>query len=67
MTYSNEELHAKLQLLLEKGHVDEYFVEDVRDYMLFSQAMSVPEEPTPELFEGINESLDKINIRKKHH
>ena len=66
MTYSNEELHAKLQLLLEKGHVDEYFVEDVRDYMLFSTSMSVPE-PTPELFEGTNEALDKINIRKKHH
>ena len=41
--------------------------ENKRDYMLFSQAMSVPEEPTPELFEGTNEALDKINIRKKHH
>jgi hypothetical protein len=33
MFNTSKELKEKLQLLLEKGHVDEYFVEDVRDVM----------------------------------
>ena len=33
MIYSDKELKAKLQSLLEQGHVDEAFVEDIRDLL----------------------------------
>jgi len=60
MIYSDKELKAKLQSLLEQGHVDEAFVEDIRDLL-----MSVDNEPpyeSDELFQGTLEALESLNI-----
>ena len=32
---TTQEFNAKLQTLLEQGHIDEYFVEQVRDYRCY--------------------------------
>ena len=37
LTTPVKEIHAKLQSLLEKGRVDEYFVEDIRDLLLINK------------------------------
>mgnify|MGYP003630353900 CR=1 FL=1 len=64
MIYSDKELKAKLQSLLEQGHVDEAFVEDIRDLL-----MSVDNEPyeCEELFQGTLEALESLNIDVQKH
>ena len=58
MFNTSKELKAKLQSLLERGHVDEYFVEDVRDALLLVDN----DEDVPELFEGTLQALETLEI-----
>jgi hypothetical protein len=61
-----KELKDKLQSLLEQGHVDEYFVEDIRDMMLIVDDTPPPYE-CEELFQGTLEALESLNIDVKTH
>lgn len=56
MIYSDIELKAKLQSLLEQGHVDEAFVEDIRDMMMCT------DDTTTELFPGTLDALNDLTI-----
>ena len=58
MINTSKELKATLQSLLEQGHVDETFVEDVRDALLLVD----DDEDVPELFEGTLEALETLEI-----
>mgnify|MGYP003690491227 CR=1 FL=1 len=65
MFNTSKELKAKLQSLLERGHVDEYFVEDVRDALLLVDDNDVVLDnidDVPELFEGTLEALETLDI-----
>ena len=59
MIYSNIELKAKLQSLLEQGHVDEAFVEDIRDLIM------ITDDTVPELFPGTIDALNDLTITAK--
>lgn len=56
MIHSNIELKAKLQSLLEQGHVDEAFVEDIRDLIM------ITDDTVPELFPGTIDALNDLTI-----
>ncbi len=60
MFNTSKELKAKLQSLLERGHVDEYFVEDVRDLII--EANYDRQVDAPELFEGTLQALETLDI-----
>ena len=60
MIYSNIELKAKLQSLLEQGHVDEAFVEDIRDLIM------ITDDTVPELFPGTIDALNDLTITANH-
>ena len=65
MFNTSKELKEKLQSLLERGHVDEYFVEDVRDALLLVDDNDVVLDnidDVPELFEGTLEALETLDI-----
>ena len=59
MIYSDKELKAKLQSLLEQGHVDEAFVEDIRDLIM------ITDDTVPELFPGTIDALNDLTITAK--
>ena len=59
MIHSNIELKAKLQSLLEQGHVDEAFVEDIRDLIM------ITDDTVPELFPGTIDALNDLTITAK--
>ena len=54
-------IKATLQSLLERGHVDESFVEDVRDALLLVD----DDIDVPELFEGTLQALESLDIDVK--
>ena len=54
-------IKEQLQSLLERGLVDESFVEDVRDALLLVD----DDEDVPELFEGTLEALESLDIDVK--
>ena len=54
-------IKEQLQSLLERGHVDESFVEDVRDALLLVD----DDVDVPELFEGTLEALESLDIDVK--
>ena len=58
MINTTKSIKETLQSLLEQGHVDEYFVEDVRDALLLVDN----DEDVPELFEGTLEALETLEI-----
>lgn len=59
MIHSNIELKAKLQSLLEQGHVNEAFVEDIRDLIM------ITDDTVPELFPGTIDALNDLTITAK--
>ena len=58
MINTTKSIKETLQSLLEQGHVDETFVEDVRDALLLVDN----DEDVPELFEGTLEALETLEI-----
>ena len=54
-------IKEQLQSLLERGLVDESFVEDVRDALLLVD----DDKDVPELFEGTLEAIESLNIDVK--
>ena len=54
-------IKEQLQSLLERGLVDETFVEDVRDALLLVD----DDNDAPELFEGTLEALESLDIDVK--
>jgi len=54
-------IKEQLQSLLERGHVDESFVEDVRDALLLVD----DDIDVPELFEGTLQALESLDIDVK--
>ena len=54
-------IKEQLQSLLERGLVDESFVEDVRDALLLVD----DDNDVPELFEGTLEAIESLNIDVK--
>ena len=54
-------IKEQLQSLLERGLVDESFVEDVRDALLLVD----DDKDVPELFEGTLEALESLDIDVK--
>ena len=54
-------IKEQLQSLLERGLVDETFVEDVRDALLLVD----DDNDVPELFEGTLEALESLDIDVK--
>ena len=58
MINTTKSIKETLQSLLEQGHVDEYFVEDVRDALLLVD----DDVDAPELFEGTLEALETLDI-----
>ena len=58
MINTTKSIKATLQSLLERGLVDESFVEDVRDALLLVD----DDEDVPELFEGTLQALETLNI-----
>ena len=58
MINTTKSIKETLQSLLEQGHVDETFVEDVRDALLLVD----DDEDVPELFEGTLQALETLNI-----
>ena len=58
MINTTKSIKETLQSLLEQGHVDEYFVEDVRDALLLVDNI----DDVPELFEGTLEALETLEI-----
>ena len=61
MINTTKSIKETLQSLLEQGHVDEYFVEDVRDALLLVD----DDVDAPELFEGTLEALETLDIDVK--
>ena len=61
MINTPKSIKATLQSLLERGLVDESFVEDVRDMMLLVD----DDNDVPELFEGTLEALESLDIDVK--
>ena len=61
MINTTKSMKETLQSLLEQGHVDEYFVEDVRDALLLVD----DDVDAPELFEGTLEALETLDIDVK--
>ena len=59
MINTTKSIKETLQSLLEQGHVDETFVEDVRDALLLVVDDNVD---VPELFEGTLEALETLDI-----
>ena len=58
MINTPKSIKEQLQSLLERGLVDETFVEDVRDMMLLVD----DDIDVPELFEGTLKALDELDI-----
>ena len=61
MINTTKSIKATLQSLLERGLVDESFVEDVRDALLLVD----DDVDVPELFEGTLEALESLDIDVK--
>ena len=61
MINTPKSIKATLQSLLERGLVDETFVEDVRDALLLVD----DDIDVPELFEGTLEALESLDIDVK--
>jgi len=61
MINTTKSIKEQLQSLLERGHVDESFVEDVRDALLLVD----DDIDVPELFEGTLEALESLDIDVK--
>ena len=61
MINTPKSIKATLQSLLERGLVDETFVEDVRDALLLVD----DDIDVPELFEGTLQALETLNIDVK--
>ena len=65
MINTPKSIKATLQSLLERGLVDESFVEDVRDMMLLvddDEGVYPIDVDVPELFEGTLEALESLDI-----
>ena len=65
MINTTKSIKEQLQSLLERGLVDETFVEDVRDALLLvdDDDKDYPiDVDVPELFEGTLEALETLNI-----
>ena len=58
MINTTKSIKATLQSLLERGLVDETFVEDVRDALLLEAIYS----DVPEIFKGTLEALETLEI-----
>ena len=71
MINTPKSIKATLQSLLERGLVDETFVEDVRDMMLLvdddidDEGVYPIDVDVPELFEGTLQALETLNIDVK--
>ena len=61
MINTTKSIKATLQSLLERGLVDESFVEDVRDALLLVD----DDIDVPELFEGTLQALESLDIDVK--
>jgi len=61
MINTTKSIKEQLQSLLERGLVDESFVEDVRDALLLVD----DDKDVPELFEGTLEALESLDIDVK--
>ena len=61
MINTTKSIKEQLQSLLERGLVDETFVEDVRDALLLVD----DGDDVPELFEGTLEALESLDIDVK--
>jgi len=61
MINTTKSIKEQLQSLLERGLVDETFVEDVRDALLLVD----DDKDVPELFEGTLEALESLDIDVK--
>jgi len=61
MINTTKSIKEQLQSLLERGLVDESFVEDVRDALLLVD----DDVDVPELFEGTLEALESLDIDVK--
>ena len=61
MINTTKSIKEQLQSLLERGLVDETFVEDVRDALLLVD----DDNDVPELFEGTLEALESLDIDVK--
>ena len=61
MINTPKSIKEQLQSLLERGLVDESFVEDVRDALLLVD----DDNDVPELFEGTLEALESLDIDVK--
>jgi len=61
MINTTKSIKEQLQSLLERGLVDESFVEDVRDALLLVD----DDNDVPELFEGTLEALESLDIDVK--
>lgn len=65
MINTTKSIKEQLQSLLERGLVDESFVEDVRDALLLvddDEGVYPIDVDVPELFEGTLEALETLNI-----
>ena len=68
MINTTKSIKATLQSLLERGLVDETFVEDVRDALLLvdddidDEGVYPIDVDVPELFEGTLKALDELDI-----
>ena len=68
MINTTKSIKATLQSLLERGLVDETFVEDVRDALLLvndDEVVYPIDVDVPELFEGTLEALESLDIDVK--
>ena len=71
MINTTKSIKATLQSLLERGLVDESFVEDVRDMMLLvdddidDEGVYPIDVDVPELFEGTLQALEMLDIDVK--
>ena len=68
MINTTKSIKEQLQSLLERGLVDESFVEDVRDALLLvddDEGVYPIDVDVPELFEGTLEALESLNIDVK--
>jgi len=61
MINTTKSIKEQLQSLLERGLVDESFVEDVRDMMLIVDDYPIDVD-VPELFEGTLQALETLDI-----
>ena len=64
MINTTKSIKEQLQSLLERGLVDESFVEDVRDMMLIVDDYPIDVD-VPELFEGTLQALETLDIDVK--